>query len=702
MTTTTPPLRCTIVTAFGALGGSERWLLSVLSGTRRLDAHVVLLQDGPLRSRLTDLGIDVTVLATGTSGLDVARATRALTVHLQKVDPEVVLANGVKAAAAAVPAARSTGIPVAWAKHDFSFDTTIGPWLARASDVVLATSEAVADAARAGSVTLVPPPRPELDHQDRAHAREHWESWGRALPDAPVLAMVGRIVAYKGYDTAIRALSMVPDWQLAVVGGRDQSEPTEIQRLVDLATDLGVVDRVHFVGEVEEVQQALPAVDAVAVLTRRIGRVGGEGYSLVGLEALAAGVPLIGAEGNPEVVRMATAGGRVVPADDPAAVAAALKDIHRAEAVTPAARQLIEEHPGTSQVAELVAGVLAEAALRPGAGLSGPPMTVLTCFRNEVGHVDGVVEAVLDQLGIDDEYVLIDDHSDDGTRDELQSWALRDHRIRVLDGPGVNLSAARNHGFEHAANDYVACTDAGVVPSPEWLSSLRAAFAEARQVDLVIGSFDVDTGTPRKEAARLALFPDPEHTRRRTPVRRLRARLRGRSFRPDRLDGRSMACRVSTWRRSGGFDEALWSSEDAVFGYAVRDAGGRGVLSLAARVIWEQPDSLTELAATYRKYGYWGGRAGSLPLVTKDLSRIAALASVVALAAGGGVAGRRMAALVATMYVGGPVAGASIAGAPLGVLAWIPPVTLLKDSNKAIGCAHGLLDLARAQRRSAG
>ncbi len=695
----TPRLRCTVVAAYASLGGSERWLLSILDHTPRLRVRVVLLQEGPMRSLLEERGIEVRVLDVGSRAFDVVRAVRALGADLRRSDPEVVLANGVKAATVAVPGARALGIPVVWAKHDFSFDRSLAPWLARSSDAVVATSGAVAEAAAAGRVTLVPPARPELDRVSRRAAREVWRTWGSPLPEGPVLAMVGRLVAYKGFDTAIRALPDAMDWQLMIVGGADPSEPGEEQRLRELASSLGVSGRVHFVGEVERVDEALGGVDAVAVLTRRSGPFGREGYSLVALEALSAGTPLIGSEGNPEVVRMASVGGYVVPSDDPGAVAAALVRCSATGRAPAGGRALIEAHPDARSVADRVAAVLAEVAGRPGAGLSGPPMSVLTCFRNEAGHVDGVVGAVLGQLGPDDEYLLLDDQSEDGTTDELRDWADRDSRVRLLTGPGINLSAARNHGFTLARHPRVACTDAGVTPAPDWLDQLRSPFAEQARIDLVVGSYDVDGGTPLKDAARLALFPDPEHSRRRTPWRRLRARWFGRTFSADRLDGRSMACRVDAWRDAGGFDESLGSSEDAVFGDEVRRVGGRATLALAARVTWEQADGLRDMAGMYRKYGYWGGRAGATPLVAKDLARLAAAGGVVLIAAGGGRPGRIIAAAGVLARVGEPVVGALGSRASPAVVVRVPVVVLVKDLAKAIGCAHGLVDRARMPRQ---
>lgn len=695
---TTPLLRCTIVTPFATLGGSERWLLSLLENSGRLAVEVVLLEDGPLRGRLELLGVPVSVLSVGRSGADVLRGARHLAARLRATDPEIVLANGVKAASVAVPASRLRGVPVAWAKHDFSFDSSLAPWLARGCDLVLATSEAVGAAAMTGRVVTVPPARPALNPLTRDMARTEWARCVAPLPDARVVAMVGRLVAYKGVDTAIRALVHSPGWHLVAVGGDDPSELGERERLLGLAAEHGVADRVRLVGEVEAVDTMLAAVDAVAVLTRRdAAGFGGEGYSLVALEALAAGVPLIGAEGNPEVVRMASAGGLVVPPDDAEAVARALDALAAAEdPVGAGGRSLIAAHPDAAAVADRVVAALAEAALRPGAGLDGPSMTVLTCLRNEEGHIDTVIGAVAAQLGPDDEYLVVDDQSTDGTAAEIAAWAARDARIRVLSGPAINLSAARNHGFGRARHTQVACTDAGVHPVPDWLDRLRSAYGESDPVDVVIGSYDVDGGTPLKDAARQALFPDLEHRRRLTPVRRLRAKLLGRTFTATRVDGRSMACSVEAWRRAGGFDESLDSSEDAAFGYAVQATGGRTALALGARVTWEQADTWQDMARMYRTYGEWGGRAGSIPLVTRDLTRLGALLALPALGAFGGRLGGRAAVAGLTTYLGGPAIGALAAGKPPATVVRVPAVLVLKDVNKAIGCVRGLLARSRS------
>ncbi len=697
------PLRCTVVTPYGSLGGSEHWLLGLLdAGAARLDVDVWLLQDGPLRDELSARGVPVQVLPTGTSARALATRTRDLVRRLRRSGTEVVLANGVKAAAAVVPAARLTGVPVGWMKHDFSWDRELARALGALSDLVVATSAAVGEATGRRDLLLLPPPRPAEPSASPADARTFWAASGVALGETPTLAMVARLVPYKGIDTAIRALAADPGsrWQLVVIGPDDPAAAGERLRLLDLARDLGVANRVSLVGEVADAGRWLAGFDAVAVLTRGDGtRFGREGYSMVALEALEAEVPLVGARGNPEVERMASAAGRVVDGEDPGSVARALSDLRRPEVRTPcraAARAVIEQHPDAVTCADQLISALASLAGRPGAGLTGPPVTVLTCFRNEAGHIGGVVSGVLAQLGPQDEYLLLDDRSSDDTAAELAGWAAKDSRVRLLTGPGVNLSAARNLGFAAASRAVVACTDAGCAPGPAWLSALRAPFAETVPVDLVVGVYDVDDGDPVREACRLALFPSVEEARRRTPAIRIAGLLTGRRFDARRLDGRSMACTVRAWELAGGFDVDLDSSEDAVFGEAVLMSGGASVLALDARVTWAQADRLRDTARMFVKYGEWGARAGSSPLVSRDLARVVGYLLATLVLARGGRRARVAVVGAAGGYLGVPLSRARREGSRPAVVLLIPVVSALKDLAKAVGCLKGgLTRLAR-------
>ena len=393
---------------------------------------------------------------------------------------------------------------------------------------------------------------------------------------------------------------------------------------------------------------------------------------------------------------MAAEAGRVVDGDDPASVARGPARTPRARTSVHGARaaggRVIEHHPDAGACAGRVVAALATLAGRPGAGLAGPPVTVLTCFRNEAGHIDEVVAAVLAQLEEHDEYLLLDDQSSDGTADELAAWAAQDARVRLLDGPGINLSAARNLGFSGPRTRSWRAPTPGARPRRGGWRRCARRSPRRTPADLVVGVYDVDDGDAVREAGRLALFPSVAEARRRTPLVRVAGRLTGRRFDARRLDGRSMACTVRAWERAGGFDVGLDSSEDAVFGESVLASGGTSVLALDAQVTWAQPERIRDTARMYAKYGEWGARAGSWPAGQPRPGpgrRLPARAGCCSPAAGRAPASPWSPRRPATWPCRSPARAGR--GARPATVALIPVMLALKDLAKAAGCLKGAL-----------
>lgn len=152
-------------------------------------------------------------------------------------------------------------------------------------------------------------------------------SWRERLgmpAGTPVLLTVARLIPRKGVDTVLRALPALPGTHY-VVAGNGPDRP----RLEALAAELGVRERVTFVGAVDDA--ALPGLYAAAdlfVMTPREepGRQDVEGFGIVYCEAAAAGLPVVAARsgGVAEAVREGETA-LLVPPDDRAALAAALR-----------------------------------------------------------------------------------------------------------------------------------------------------------------------------------------------------------------------------------------------------------------------------------------------------------------------------------------------------------------------------------------
>lgn len=724
----TPLLRALFVTPSGVLGGAESWLLSMLDHTERLQPWVVMLSDGPLRAELTRRGVPVIVCPTGRTAVAVAGAAARLAGILRDLDPDVVVGNGVKAQCAVAPVARVVGVPSVWVKHDHSYDRRLARWLAKASDRVVATADDVAVAARRPDTLTITPPRsaPPLDRNEAVRVLR-----GLNVPagDRLLVAMPVRFVPYKGIDTAIRALAepQAAPWDLLAVGPDDPSRPGERERLASLAADWGVAGRVHLRQSVPAVGRLLAGVDAVAVLTRPDGprTPGREGFGLTALEAQLAGVPVIGVDDGGPVARrvgphpygaVSRSAGLLVPPGDPTAVAGALGALSDAEvrvALGEEGRRRSAHHPDEVTQAARFTALLAEVARRPGAGLpraDAPAITVVSPVLDEAPVIDGLIGTLAAQLGPDDEYVLVDGGSTDGTAERIAAWHTDDPRIRLVRHGGGSIGYSRNRGVAAARHEFIACTDAGCTPSAGWLDGFRAAAAETaaaarrlplgggehpweRPVELYVGVYSAAVRPDRWfEPAMAAMnWPDPAELRRRTALRAAYGRLFGRAFSAARVDGRSVGFTREVWQAAGGFPEHLRTAEDEAFGRAVRDLGARTTLTLDAAVTWYQRKDVGAAFAQFRGYGRGGGTGRSAALLRRDGIRLAGYIGAAAAITWGGRTGRLLAVAGATAYFSLPVARVLRRRQSPLVIPLVPLAALLKDGAKLVGTAEALL-----------
>ena len=146
--------------------------------------------------------------------------------------------------------------------------------------------------------------------------------------EGPLLISTGALIPRKNQDLVIRALASLPDAVL-MLAGRGEAE----QRYRSLASELGVADRVRFLGSVahDELAQLTAAAD-IAILVSK-----SEGLANAWVEALACGTPVIISEagGARELVTSPDAG-RIVDQTVEAIVEAAkavLADPPQQEAV---------------------------------------------------------------------------------------------------------------------------------------------------------------------------------------------------------------------------------------------------------------------------------------------------------------------------------------------------------------------------------
>jgi hypothetical protein len=326
-----------------------------------------------------------------------------------------------------------------------------------------------------------------------------------------------------------------------------------------------------------------------------------------------------------------------------------------------------------------------------------PAVSVIATVLDERKEIDRLLEGVTAQLRRQDELVVVDGGSHDGTYERLLEYARRDSRVHVHRAPGSNIAAGRNLAVRAARHELIACTDAGCLLAPHWLERLVAAFSAAEPDRVMPG---LAAGVPRvlargalQRAQSLACYADPNEASNPTPLVRAYGRLFGGVFDPSLPFARSLAFTRQAWRDAGGFPERLRWVEDGVFGRAVA-AHHRCVVAAHADVYWEQRPSVRATFKMYYQYGIGAAESGDRQLQGRDGLRLAAYLLVVPLL---GTRDRRAVALVlagGAAYYSLPLLRAVRYRAGVRAALCIPPALAIKDLGKIAGALAGRRGMA--------
>ena len=294
-------VRVTFVSSHAKNGGAEGYLETVL---RELGPAwvrgVVSLEDGPFNERLAPLGAPLEVIHTTGEWGSMLRSTRGLRRALRARRPDVVHANGIKAALMAAMAVRGLGIPLLWVKHDFSWDGPLARAVAAGSTRVVAVSEALVETfgpRQRRKVSVVHNGLPPLE-VDRGTSRARLPEDLGAMEPAFVVALVGRLHPVKGHlellSVAADLRDRIEGFRVAFVGGEDPSTLPHAARVRAGVEEFGLGGVVSFLGHRDDATTLIAGADVLAVASVRDERgMGREGFPLVGLEGMAAGTPVV-------------------------------------------------------------------------------------------------------------------------------------------------------------------------------------------------------------------------------------------------------------------------------------------------------------------------------------------------------------------------------------------------------------------------
>jgi glycosyltransferase involved in cell wall biosynthesis len=182
-----------------------------------------------------------------------------------------------------------------------------------------------------------------------------------------IVANIGQLSSWKGQYIFVRAakkiLKRVPDTYFLVVGGALFGGNGYVEFLKKLANDLGIRERIHFVGQTEGITEVLMVADVLLHTP-----VKPEPFGRVIVEAMASGVPVVASRcgGIPEIIKHGENGLLVEPknvSEAADAVCELLLNKGKADNIVKAAKRRAADFNVRSTVNQ-IEGLYEEMALR--------------------------------------------------------------------------------------------------------------------------------------------------------------------------------------------------------------------------------------------------------------------------------------------------------------------------------------------------
>jgi glycosyltransferase involved in cell wall biosynthesis len=273
-------------------------------------------------------------------------------------------------------------------------------------------------------------------------------------------------------------------------------------------------------------------------------------------------------------------------------------------------------------------------------------VSIISPCRNEAGHIDAYVGAVLAQQcrGFELEVVIADGQSDDGTREKLEAWTNREPRLRVIENPGRIVSTGLNLALRESRGEIVVRMDIHTTYASDYVAECVHALQQTGAT--CVGGPWLAWGEGLVQRAIARAFQS-------------RFGSGGAASRNACHNGPVDTVYLGSWRRAdllaiGGFDETLVRNQDDELNLRILRGGGRVWQSSAIRSEYRPRASLVALFRQFHQYGYWKVpviRKHQLPASPRHLAPFGFVLWIVMLALAAPFSAIAAIALLATLLV---------------------------------------------------
>ncbi len=236
-----------------------------------------------------------------------------------------------------------------------------------------------------------------------------------------------------------------------------------------------------------------------------------------------------------------------------------------------------------------------------------PGVSVILCAHNESENLSSYLQALLTQDYPEYEVIVVDDGSEDNTREVIEQYMVHNARLHMTFVPygarvGSTKKLALTLGAKAAQYDYLLLTDADCTPeSNHWIRSMMAGFEGGKDIVLGFGAYFYEKGHVNRLVRFDTLFNGLHY---------LGAALCGH---PYMGVGRNLAYKKSLFFESGGFTHLMTNKagDDDLFVNHVATKANTAVVisresftwSLAKKTMkewWQQKRRHVSVSPAYR------------------------------------------------------------------------------------------------------
>ena len=118
-------------------------------------------------------------------------------------------------------------------------------------------------------------------------------------------------------------------------------------------------------------------------------------------------------------------------------------------------------------------------------------VSVVMATYNGVRYINEQIASIVQSLGADDELIVSDDGSTDGTREIVSSWERNDKRIHMYNGPKRGVRANFSYALSLAKGQYIFLSDQDDVWLPHKVDKILSLFNSDSELTCILHDVQV-------------------------------------------------------------------------------------------------------------------------------------------------------------------------------------------------------------------